>query len=396
MTTPSRPMRVILFTGKGGVGKTTLSAATAVACARGGLRTIVLSTDAAHSLADVLDTTIGGDPKLIEPNLTAQEVSVNVELRRHWGRIQKYLTQFLAARGYQEPLAEELAVVPGMEDLFALIKLLDLEESGEYDVAIIDCAPTGSTLQLLGLADVLQWYMEKFYDIEKRIALAIKPIAERVIKAPMPDKEVYSNVENIYARVMKVRDLLTDPDRASIRLVTNPEKIVVQETQRAHTYLSLFGFPVDAVMTNRILPDAAGKGFFKDWIRLQKEYVERIHQAFAPLPILSTPLYPTEMLGRERLAEMAAATYNGHAPSDVLWRGKPFTLDGADERYQMALHLPGVERKDIQLWAKHDELIVGVGDLQRHIILPRVLIGHVVTRAKYEDSAFHITFEKDA
>lgn len=394
MTNREHPMRVILFTGKGGVGKTSLSAATALACARRGLRTIVLSTDAAHSLADVLGVTVGAEPVTVEPNLTAQEISVHGELRRHWGRIQRYITQFLAARGYQEAVAEELAVVPGMEDLFSLIKLLELDEAGGHDVAIIDCAPTGSTLQLLGLADVLQWYMEKFYDIEKRIALTIKPIAERLIKAPLPDKEVYSNVESIYARVLQVRDLLTDPERSTIRLVTNPEKIVIQETQRAHTYLSLFGYPVDAVMTNRVLPESAGKGYFKDWARLQQEYMERIRSAFSPLPILSTPLYPTEMLGLDKLAEMGATTYGDLAPEAVLWHGKPFSVDGVDGAYRMSLHLPNVDRNEIQLWAKNDELIIGIGDTQRHIILPRVLAGHVVSKAKYQDGQFRIHFEK--
>ncbi|MCB9476159.1 MAG: ArsA family ATPase [Deltaproteobacteria bacterium] len=389
-------MRVILFTGKGGVGKTSLSTATALACARRGKKTIVLSTDAAHSLGDVLQTTVGNEAVQVEKNLWAQEVSVHAELRRNWGRVQKYLTQFLASQGYQEAVAEELAVVPGMEDLFALIKLLEIRDGGEFDVAIIDCAPTGSTLQLLGLADVLQWYMEKFYDIEKKIALAIKPIVERVIKAPMPDKDVYANIEKIYDRVIAVRDLLTDPAHSSIRLVTNPEKIVLQETQRAHTYLSLFGYPIDAVMANRVLPAAAGDGYFKGWVERQQEYIDQIERSFAPLPILQTPMFAEEMLGLDMLAEMANVAYGDRDPSDVLWTGRPFKLDGSPGNYDMVLALPGVEKDEVDLWAKDEELIISIGNYQRHLILPRALDEHFVTRARLTDGYFHIHFAKEA
>ncbi len=387
-------MRIILFTGKGGVGKTSLSAATAVACARRGIRTIVLSTDAAHSLADVLQAKIGPEPVTVEENLTAQEINVHAELRHHWGAIRGYLKKFLTSQGYQEVMAEELAVMPGMEDLFALIKLLEIRDEGLHDLAIIDCAPTGATLQLLGMADVLQWYMEKFYDIEKKIALAIKPIAEKLIKAPMPDKGVYSSIEKIYERLMEVRDLLTDPKISSIRLVTNPEKIVIQETQRAYTYISLFGFPVDAVLANRVIPDKAMRGYLKDWGKLQKKYMAGIERAFAPLPILQAPLFPTEMLGPSALAKMAEAAYDSRNPEDILWQGRPFELNGEDGKYKMSVMAPGVTKKDIDLWAKKGELIIKVGDFQRNLILPGCLDGHVVSKAEYKDDVFHVTFEK--
>jgi len=371
MSGEEKKLRVILFTGKGGVGKTSLSAATGVQCARKGLKTIVLSTDAAHSLGDVLDCEIGAEPREIEPNLTAFEVSVQSELRRNWGRIQKYLTRFLASQGYQEAVAEELAV------------------------AIIDCAPTGSTLQLLSLADILQWYMEKFYNIEKKIALAIKPIAEKIIKAPMPDKGVYSSVEAIYRRIIEVRDLLTDPKQSSIRLITNPEKIVIRETQRAYTYLCLYGFPVDAVIVNRVLPKNLAKGYFKDWVRLQKEYLGQIETAFSPLPILTTPMYPREMLGPGDLAQMAETAYGTLPAEEVLWEGRPFALSGEPGSFQMDIPLPGVERDQIDLWAKADELIITIGRFQRNLILPRALEGHIVTKAKMKDSIFQVTFEKE-
>jgi arsenite/tail-anchored protein-transporting ATPase len=387
-------MRIILFTGKGGVGKTSLSAATAVACARRGTRTIVLSTDAAHSLADVLGVEIGSEPVDVEKNLVAQEINVHAELRHHWGAIRAYLKKFLASQGYQELMAEELAVMPGMEDLFALIKLLEIREEGLHDLAIIDCAPTGATLQLLGMADVLQWYMEKFYNIEKKIALAIKPIAEKIIKAPMPDKGVYASIEQIYKRLMEVRDLLSDPEISSIRIVTNPEKIVIQETQRAYTYISLFGFPVDAVLANRVIPAKAMRGYLKDWGKLQKKYMAKIESAFSPLPILKTPLFPTEMLGPDLLAQMAASAYGSLDPKAVLWKGRPFVLEGENGKYTMSINVPGVMKKDIDLWAKKSELIIKVGDFQRNFILPGSLDGHVVTKAEYSDGVFKVNFEK--
>ena len=268
-----------------------------------------------------------------------------------------------------------------MEDLFSLIKILELKESGEYDLAIIDCAPTGSTLQLLSLADILQWYMEKFYNIEKKIALAIKPITEKLIKAPMPNKEVYSNVESIYRRLIKVRDLLTDPKQSSIRLVANPEKIVIRETQRAYTYLCLYGFPVDAVIVNRVLPKNLAKGYFKDWVRLQKEYLGQIEAAFSPLPILTTPMYPREMIGPGDLVQMAESAYGSLKAEEVLWEGRPFVLSGEPGCFRMDISLPGVERAQIDLWAKADELIITVGGFQRNLILPRALDEHIGGRS---------------
>ncbi|MCZ7583896.1 MAG: ArsA family ATPase [Deltaproteobacteria bacterium] len=382
---------------QGGVGKTSLSAATALSCARRGLRTIVLSTDPAHSLADVLDRTIGGERVEIEPNLSALEISVPIELSRHWGKIQTYLTQFLASQGYQEAVAEELAVLPGMEDLFLAHEALGNRRGrrarrGDHRLCAdrID-APTPQSRRRAAVV-----YGKNSTRSKKKIALAIKPLAEKIIKAPLPDRGVYSSVEELYRRVLRVRDMLTDPERSSIRLVTNPEKIVIQETQRAHTYLSLYGFPVDAVLVNRVLPPAAAKGFMKDWARLQKTYLERIERAFAPLPILRTPLFPTEMIGPDALVTMANEAYNSHAPDGVLWRGRPFVLSGKPGRYLMEIALPGVAKDEVDLWAKKDELIISVGDFQRNMILPRALSGHVVTKARLETGTFHVTFEKGA
>jgi arsenite-transporting ATPase len=244
-------MRIILYTGKGGVGKTTISAATAVRCAELGHKTIVMSTDPAHSLADSLDCKIGVKPKKMSENLVAEEINVHEELKKNWGRIQTYIKKFLKSRGFEDLMAEEFAVFPGMEELFSLLKLREYAENESYEVAIIDCAPTASTVRMLSVPDVIRWYMDRFFDIERRIVKTVRPIAERITKVPFPTDDVYDSVEELFHKVEGMKDILTDSKKASIRLVFNPEKMVIKESQRAYSYLNLFGFTVDAVIANR-------------------------------------------------------------------------------------------------------------------------------------------------
>lgn len=387
-------MRVILYTGKGGVGKTTVSAATAVACARQGLKTIVLSTDAAHSLSDLFEKPIGAEPVRIAKNLYACEVEVRHELALNWGTIQTYIKHFLSSRGYGEVIADELSVLPGMEDLFSLLRLLELNESGRYDLAILDCAPTGATLQMLGFTDVIDWYMNRFFDIERKLVRAVRPIAERIIKAPLPGDEVFGQVEDLYKRMMLIKDLLTDPDRSSVRLVTNAEKMVLAESRRAYTCLCLYGYPVDAVVVNRLLPKEID-GYLAQWIDIQARHLEEIQNAFAPLPLLRCKLFPREMTGLRAMRAVADELFDGHAPADVLHRGSPFELAGENGTYEMRLHLPGTTKKDVELLVKEGELIVTAGGFVRHLLLPRQLADHQVTKAKLDHETFRILFTKE-
>ena len=387
-------MRVILYTGKGGVGKTTVSAATAALCAKQGLRTIVLSTDAAHSLSDLFEKSIGPEPAQISDNLFACEVDVHHELALNWGTIQTYIKHFLSSRGYGDALAEELSVLPGMEDLFSLLRLLELEESGEFDLAILDCAPTGATLQLLGFTDVFDWYMNRFFDIERKLVKAIRPVAERIIKAPLPGDEVFGQVEDLYERMMKIKTMLTDPERASVRLVTNAEKMVIAESRRAYTCLGLFGYPVDALIINRLLPDNVD-GYLAGWLDIQGRHLKEIKRFFAPLPMLRCKLFPEEMTGLPAVETIGDELFADGNPADILHRGRAFELEGEEGAYEMRLHLPGVTKKDVELLVKENELILRAKGFVRHILLPRQLEGHQVARARLDKGMFCIMFTKD-
>jgi arsenite-transporting ATPase len=388
-------VRVILYTGKGGVGKTTISAATALACARRGARTIVLSTDAAHSLADLLETPIGPEPARITKNLHACEVEVYHELAKNWGAIRAYIKHFLASRGYGEVLSDELSVMPGMEDLFSLLRLLELEESGRYDVAVIDCAPTGATLQLLGFTDVFEWYMNRFFDLERKLVRAIRPVAEKVIKAPLPGDEVFGQVEVLYRRMSAVKALLTDPDRSSVRLVVNPEKMVIAESRRAYTCLALYGYPVDAVVINRRLPPEAD-GYLHEWLDIQRRHLAVIERSFAPLPLLSCKLFPSEMTGLNAVEAIADELFHEFAPDQVLLTRTPFELEARNGVFEMRLYLPGVTKKDVQLFVKDGELIVNAAGFRRHFLLPRQLDGFLVAKARLDGDHFIILFARDS
>ncbi|MDP8225079.1 MAG: TRC40/GET3/ArsA family transport-energizing ATPase [Candidatus Lernaella stagnicola] len=388
-------MRVILYTGKGGVGKTTISAATAYGCALRGKRTIVISTDAAHSLADLFDREIGPEPTEIRENLYACEVEVHHELAKNWGTIQAYIKHFLSSRGYGEVLADELSVVPGMEDLFSLLRLLEMEESGEYDVAVIDCAPTGATLQLLGFTDVFDWYMNRFFDIERRLVRAIRPVAERIIQAPLPGDDVFGQVEDLYAKMMAIKTMLTDPTRASVRLVVNPERMVIAESRRAHTCLGLYGYPLDAVIVNRVLP-ADVDGYLAEWVGIQKHHMQTIDASFHPLPRLQCKLFPREMTGLPAVGVLADEVFGDRDPAEIMYQHKPFELEAKQDYYEMRLYLPGVTKKDVSLLVKDGELILGAAGFKRHILLPRQLDEHVVAKARLNGDIFTIIFAKDS
>jgi arsenite/tail-anchored protein-transporting ATPase len=388
-------MRVILYTGKGGVGKTTLSAATAVAAARAGHRTIVMSIDAAHSLSDSLDVPLSHTPTRVEDRLDALEIDVHHELTQNWSVISGYLKKFLSAQGYEEVVAEELAVLPGMEELFSLLKLLEFSRSGEYDTAIIDCAPTGSTLQFLAFSDVIEWYMTRFFDLERKFVKAMKPIAERIIKAPLPTDDVFFSVEGIYERIMAVKTLLSDPLNASVRLVVNPEKMVIAESRRAYLALSLFGFPVDCVIANRLLPKEASKGYFSEWRKTQKLHLETINEFFEPVPVKTCRLFNGEVIGLDGLALLGEDVFGDQDPADVFHDDQPFSITADNGGFEMNIKLPGVRKDQVDLWTKEDELIITVDGRRRNLLLPRALKGRAVKSAKVEHDRIRILFGRE-
>lgn len=386
-------MRIILYTGKGGVGKTTLSAITAVRAAELGHKTMVISTDSAHSLSDAFDRQLGPEPVKIAEKLWAQELDVNRELEVNWDKIHRYLTEFLKRQGFEDVIAEEMALLPGMEELFSLLKLREYAESGDYDVTIMDCAPTGSTVRLLSFPDVVGWYMDRFFNFERKLMKAVKPIAERIVKVPLPTDDVYGNIEQIYLRLKGMKEILGDTSRASIRLVFNPERMVIKESQRALTYLSLYGFSVDCVFANRILPKGLSDAYMIGWSKIQKEHMKTAEACFSPIPILPVPLFPQEIAGVDLLSKAAVEVFGGDDPTVIYHTEKPFEISKKDGEYRMIIRLPFAEKESVELWVKGDDLILRVNNVKRSIRLPRALAGREVKRARLEDGRFEITFK---
>ena len=385
-------MRIILYTGKGGVGKTTISAATAVRCAELGYNTIVMSTDPAHSLGDSLNCKIGSKPKKIAENLTAEEINVNEELKVNWGHIQGYVTTFLKSRGFDDLIAEEFAVFPGMEELFSLLKLKGYADEDDYDVAIIDCAPTASTVRMLSMPDVIRWYMDRVFNIERKIIKTVRPIAERIGNFPLPGDDVFESVEDLFHRIEDMKDVLSDPEKASVRLVFNAEKMVIKESQRAYSYLNLFGFTVDSVIANRIYPDEIDDVYFERWRKTQKKHLAEARSIFDPLPLFKGKLFDREMIGRKLLHELAIDIFGETDPAQVFFKEPPIRTKQVDSNYVMSIHLPGTSKADLDIWAAGEELIIKVGSYRRNILLPRSLAERYIVEAKFKGDDLNIVF----
>ena len=385
-------MRIILYSGKGGVGKTSLSAATAIRAARMGKRTLVMSTDSAHSLADALDRRVGPDPTEILPKLDAVEVDVNKELGSHWGVIQEYLTRFMTFRGVADTVAEEMAILPGMEELFSLLKVKTFAESGHYDVIVIDCAPTGDTVRMLGVPEILNFYFSRIFPIQRTVLRTVRPVAERMTDMPIPSDDVFAAVKALYEQMEGMGPLLQDPRWSSIRIVLNPEKMVIAESQRLYTYLSLFGFPVDAVVANRVLPEEARSAYFDRWFKIQAGHLETAHEAFEPLPFFKAPLFDREMVGTEMLDEFGRRVFADQDPTAVLYQGKPIEVKKEKGAYALYIRLPFAEKDRIQVWTRGDELVVQVDNQRLHLMLPRTLAGRSVASAALLEHRLRVSF----
>lgn len=388
-------MRIILYTGKGGVGKTTIAAATAVRCAQLGYRTVVMSTDLAHSLADSFDRELAPEPIEIAPNLWAQETDIYYNLQMYWGRVQEWLSELLAWRHVDEIVADEVSVLPGMEELANLLWINRHRESGQYDVIVVDCAPTGETLRLLSFPEIGRWWVEKILPIHRAAATVVRPILRLSTGMPMPDDEVYDAVQELFDQLDRLHGMMVDPELTSVRLVLNPEKMVIKEAQRTYTYFSLFGYPCDLVISNRVIPAAVKDAYFQTWKASQARYREMVDERFAPVPVLEAPLFQDEVVGLERLAEMAGALYGERDPSQIYFRGRTQSLEKADGGYLLRIPLPFTEKPDIDLLHLGDELSVHVGQHRRNLVLPRVLTGLRTAGARFEGDTLAIRFEPD-
>ncbi|HKR98050.1 MAG TPA: TRC40/GET3/ArsA family transport-energizing ATPase [Candidatus Dormibacteraeota bacterium] len=385
-------MRVILYTGKGGVGKTTVAAATAVRCAELGYRTLVVSTDAAHSLGDSLDREIGEFPTEIAPNLWGQEVNALHELENHWERIHIYLTSLFASQGVEDIVAEELASPPGMEEVASLMWIKHHKREGKFDVLIIDCAPTGETLQLLAFPDVAKWYLNKIFPIERKVMKVARPVVQPFISIPLPGDDIFGHVKDLLLDLESMKKILGDPKVCTVRLVLNLEKMVVKEAQRAFTYLSLYDYLTDLVVVNRVLPDEVTDSYFTAWRKAQKRYSEVVENAFSPLPINYTKLFNHEIIGLESLSEMARSIYGEEDPSRIYYRAVPQRIRKEGDHYVLHLQLPFVGKDDVDITHRQGELYVTVGPYKREISLPRVLASKKVTRGKLEEGMLSVTF----
>jgi len=389
-------MRVILFTGKGGVGKTTVAAATALHSARLGHRTVVLSTDAAHSLGDSFDVSLGPEPKQIGDKLWAQETDVEYNLRKHWGTVEEWLRSLLQWRGLDELVADEIAILPGMDELSALLWISQHCGSGDYDLVIVDCAPTGETLKLLSFPDVAGWWVEKMLPIHRRVVGVLRPVIRPFTDLPLPGDDVYAAGEDLFRRLEELHALLADPDISSVRLVVNAEKMVIKEAQRTFTYLNLYGYATDAVVCNRLLPQEVQDDYFRAWKVTQQEHLRVIQESFSPLPIFALPLMEQEVVGIEMLEKVAAALYGDEDPTRLFVRGPVQEVVSEDGRYVLTIALPFVTKEELSLVRNADELVVHAGNFKRNIILPHLLQRLPALGAKFEGNQLRISFGEES
>ncbi|MBI2304570.1 MAG: ArsA family ATPase [Chloroflexi bacterium] len=386
-------MRIILYTGKGGVGKTSVAAATALRAAQMGYRTIVISTDTAHSLSDSFDTRLSAEPLPLGNNLWGQEVDILREMETHWGAIHDWITTVMAWRGLDAILAEEMAVLPGTEELASLLRITEHHDSGKYDLLIVDCAPTGETLRLLSFPEIARWWMQHIFPIERKAAGVLRPVLGPWFGLPIPTDEVFAAVEGLYRRLERMKDLLSDPEKSSIRLVLNPEKMVIKEAQRTYTYLNLYGYFTDLIICNRVIPPTVADSYFDAWKESQNQYRRLVEECFTPLPIRDIPLFRQEVVGQPSLEEMAQALFGDDDPARVYFHGHARQILREDSHYVLTLSLPFVTKEDISLVHSGDELVVQVGNQKRNILLPRVLAGLTTTEAVLKGEVLHIKFE---
>jgi arsenite-transporting ATPase len=385
-------MRILLYTGKGGVGKTTTAAATALRASRLGYNTIVLSTDAAHSLADSFDLPLGPEPTPISDHLWGQEVDIYHEVESHWGTIQQYLETLLSWRGVDAMVAEELTVPPGMVELASLLQLVQLHDSQQYDVIVVDCAPTAETLELLTFPEIARWWMEKFFPLQRRLVQVARPIVKGVTGMPMPGDEVYDAVEGLFHQLDRMQKLLTDPALTSIRLVINAEKMVVKEAMRTATYLNLYNYPCDLVVCNRVIPDLVTDSYFDTWKESQARYIRMVEEGFAPTPIRYVPLMDREIVGPETLRAVGDKLFGEDDPTTVFHRGRSYDFEKLDKGYQLLLPLVFASKDSLDLKQVGDELVVQVGNQRRTLVLPRALVGMQIRGAKLEENTLKVRF----
>jgi arsenite-transporting ATPase len=380
--------RTILYTGKGGVGKTSVAAATARRCAAAGLRTVVLSTDPAHSLSDSLEAELGPEPTQAGANLFGQEVQAQEEMERHWDSVQSWLGSLLEERGVDRISAEELTVPPGMDELFSLLWIKRHHEEGEFDCVVVDCAPTGETLRLLSFPDVVTWWLERILPSQRRLA----PFARSLFDMPLPGDGVFEDVERLARNLVAMNGILRDRSRTSVRLVTNADRMVVKEAMRTFTYLNLYGYLTDAVVVNRLLP---ADGYFAAWSEVQREQLDLVRSAFEPVPVLTAPYLEREVVGPEMLDRLAGEVFGDGEPAALLHSHIAQELVTENGRATLRLDVPFAEKEDLGLKKIGLEVVVRVGRQKRTIMLPPALAAYSASGARFDEGTLEISFERN-
>ncbi len=387
-------MRIILITGKGGVGKTTVSAATAIKAADFGYSTLVMSTDPAHSLADAFDMPLGNDPTPVVPNLDAQQIDSQQRLEESWGEVRDHLTELFDWSGLKGIEAEELSVFPGMDELFSLAAVRDHARSEVYDVIIVDCAPTAETLRLLSLPEVMSWYMDKMFPISRRVAKVVRPVISKVSTIPVANEAVFDAVARFYERLDGIREILSDSDVTTARLVMNPEKMVISEARRTYTYLNLFGYAVDSAIVNRVLPESVSDPYFARWREIQTGHLKDIEEGFSGVDVRKLRLFEEEMIGPDLLRTVADELYGDDDPTQKLSEAEPMRIespDGSDE-VVLVMRVPFAERQDVELTRHGDEVFVTIGPYRRAVMLPDSLRRRTIRSAKIRDGELRVVF----
>jgi arsenite-transporting ATPase len=380
-------MRIVFHTGKGGVGKTTISAATALKAAKKGYRTLVISTDPAHSLSDSLNVPLSGKPTKVINNLWAQEVNVLDEIREHWGELQAYISSLLITKGFENIVADELAIAPGMEELSSLFQLNLHVKSGEFDFIVIDCAPTGESVRLLTLPDVVDWYISKVFTITRTAVGFMRPIMSKT-SLLLPEDNVFSAIEKLLKQIAEVRDIVNDPEKTSVRIILNPEKMVLKESQRAFTYFNLYGYNVDSIICNKVISEDSNN----NWTKLQKKYLEEIYNTFSPIPILNNKMLDTEAVGLELLEEIAESVFSDKDPTDVMFKENLQKIRKEGDSYVLSLYMPFVEKDKFNLKKNNDDFIVEIGNFRKNIVLPRTLSNLQPVDAEFNNDYLDIKF----
>lgn len=386
-------MRTILYTGKGGVGKTSIAAATACEIAEKGMKVLIMSTDQAHSLSDSFNVKLGNEPTEIAENLYGMELDTIVENEKLWGSLQEYIKLLMTSKSKDTIETEELLVFPGFEELLSLIKIKEFDDKDDFDVLIVDCAPTGETMSLLKFPDLFKVWMERIFPIKKKGVKLIKPIIEPTLKIPMPDESIFDDIENLYAKIDDLHKLMLNKDKVSVRIVTTPERIVIKEAKRSFSYLHLFDYNVDSVIINKIFPKESIKGYFSRWKELQKESISDIEESFRGIPIFKMELLKCEITGYDTLINAGRRLYGEYKPEEVLFRENIFEIVNNEDSCIFKVRIPFVNKEELDLLQNGDEITIAIKNEKRSFILPKKLMSKTIKGAEYLDGYLNIRFE---